>query len=280
MATSRPGFKLDTAIVTWDLKGMKDFPMVLKLLRLLSASIEKGITASFSGVALENETLVDRDPWGAISFSIRKGIKRCIDFTFASLIFVFILPVMILIAIVIRMTTSGPVFYRQERVGYKGKIFRIWKFSTMVQKGTEEEHRQYIQYLLGDGMLADDKVDLLTRYIDFVNEKTTPVGRFLRSTSLDELPQLLNILSGDMSLVGPRPHPVYEVDAYKEWYRRRLEVKPGLTGWSKLNLRCTPRNYEESILYDLWYVDNWSLYLDLRILLMTIPFVIASKEMC
>jgi len=141
-----------------------------------------------------------------------------------------------------------------------------------------DEHRQYIQYLLKEGSEAEGQIDLLSKYVDHVDKRTSPVGRFLRATSLDEVPQLLNIIKGDMSLVGPRPHPVYEVREYKEWYKRRLNVKPGLTGWSKLNLRCTPKNYEESILYDLWYVDHWSLTLDIRILIMTIPFVILRKD--
>ena len=89
---------------------------------------------------------------------------------------------------------------------------------------------------------------------------------------------LFNIFLGEMSFVGPRPHPVYEVEEYKEWYKRRLNVKPGLTGWSKLNLRLTPKNYEEAILYDLWYVDHWSLGLDIRIILLTIPFVLLMKD--
>ena len=145
-------------------------------------------------------------------------------------------------------------------------------------KNYETDLRQYIQYLLKEGVRAENRVELLAEYINYVDEKTTPIGRFLRATSLDEIPQLINIILGDMSIVGPRPHPVYEVNEYKEWYKRRLTVKPGLTGWSKLNLRCTPKNYEEAVLYDLWYVDNWNLVLDLRIILQTVPFVILNRE--
>jgi lipopolysaccharide/colanic/teichoic acid biosynthesis glycosyltransferase len=95
---------------------------------------------------------------------------------------------------------------------------------------------------------------------------------------MDELPQLFNIFLGHMSFVGPRPHPDYEVCEYKEWYNRRLEVKPGLTGWSKLNLRLTPQNYEESIMYDIWYVDHWSLWMDMKIIMKTIPFVLSMED--
>ena len=248
---SFPVFSLDQLVSRTYPMGLRDSYMASKLLRILSASIEKGITASFGGVALETQSLSAKKSRGVVWSALKLGIKRFTDFFISCLLILFALPVIIIIGIAIKATTTGPVFYRQERVGHRGNVFRIWKFSTMIQDGTEEEHREYVQYLLGDGMLANNKIDLLTRYIEFVNNKTTPIGRFLRSTSLDELPQLLNIFLGEMSLVGPRPHPVYEVNAYKDWYRRRLEVKPGLTGWSKLNLRCTPRNYEESILYDL-----------------------------
>ena len=149
----------------------------------------------------------------------------------------------------------------------------------MRQDNSEEEHREFIHCLLNEGdEEEEDRIAMLAKYIDYLDKRTTKVGRFLRASSLDELPQLINVFLGEMSLVGPRPHPEYEVKEYKEWYHRRLDVKPGLTGWSKLNLRCTPRNYEESILFDLWYVDHWSLGLDLRIFLMTVPFVLLMKD--
>jgi lipopolysaccharide/colanic/teichoic acid biosynthesis glycosyltransferase len=147
----------------------------------------------------------------------------------------------------------------------------------MHSQNSENEHRQYVESLLDQNDQKNNE-ELLEKYVEYLDRRITKVGRFLRASSLDELPQLFNILMGDMSLVGPRPHPAYEVNSYKKWYRRRLNVKPGLTGWSKLNLRFTPENYEEAVLYDLWYVDNWSIGLDFRILLMTIPFVLSMKD--
>jgi lipopolysaccharide/colanic/teichoic acid biosynthesis glycosyltransferase len=229
-------------------------------------------------VALAGESLVENHLGDTLILAWRIFIKRGVDILFSGVLLVFGFPLFILFACLIKLTSSGSVFFMQDRVGHKGKTFRIWKFRTMYQENSVEDHQQYIRYLLREGSESESRVDLLTKYIDHVESRITPVGRFLRATSLDELPQLINIFKGDMTLVGPRPHPVYEVEEYKEWYRRRLSVKPGLTGWSKLNLRCTPKNYEESILYDLWYVDHWSLSLDLKILLMTIPFVIGMKD--
>ena len=252
--------------------------MLPKLIRSFGSSIEEGIFASFSDVALGDKSFIERNVWDNIRVVWRNMAKRGVDLLLSSILLSISMPLFLSIAIVIKIYSKGPVFFRQERVGYCGKIFHIWKFRTMQQESSEEEHREYVRYLLKEGNKAKNRVDLLTKYINYVDGKTTNVGRFLRTTSLDELPQLINILVGDMSFVGPRPHPVYEVDEYKKWYRRRLNVKPGLTGWSKLSLRCTPKNYEEAILYDLWYVDNWSLRLDLRIILMTIPFVLFMKE--
>ena len=247
-------------------------------MRSFGASIEEEIVASFSNVALGKEKLGRRKFSETLLENGRKIAKRGIDILASILLICISWQLFLFIAAAIKMFSKGPVFFKQERVGYHGNVFLLWKFRTMEYESSEDEHKKYVQYLLKEGNKAKRKIDLLANYIAYVDSRTTKVGRFLRATSLDELPQLFNILKGDMSLVGPRPHPVYEVKEYKEWYKRRLEVKPGLTGWSKLNLRCTPKNYEEAILYDLWYVDNWSISLDIRIILMTIPFVLSMKD--
>jgi len=203
--------------------------------------------------------------------------KRILDIFFSFLFMVLAVPFFLLIAVAIKFTSKGPIFFRQERVGLKGQRFQIWKFRTMTVEDSKKEHQQFVKELLHQTDEGDN-TGLVDQYMQYIEKRITPVGRFLRATSLDELPQLFNIFGGRMSLVGPRPHPVYEVDEYKSWYRRRLDVKPGLTGWSKLNLRLTPKNYEESILYDLWYVDHRNLLLDLRILLLTVPFVLSMKD--
>ncbi|HHS13735.1 MAG TPA: hypothetical protein ENN03_08235 [bacterium] len=206
------------------------------------------------------------------------GVKRLMDFSFSMFFLLAAWPLLLLVSTTVKLSSPGPVFFRQERVGLRGRSFLIYKFRTMFHTDSQKDHKAYIRYLLHEGIGAESKPDLLERYINHVQSYVTPVGALLRATSLDELPQMINILSGRMSLVGPRPHPVYEVQAYKPWYFRRLEVKPGLTGWSKINLRLTPENYEESILYDLWYVDHWNLLLDLKIILMTIPYVLSMRD--
>jgi lipopolysaccharide/colanic/teichoic acid biosynthesis glycosyltransferase len=245
---------------------------------MCASSIERGIAASFEDVVFDPDGDVLKSGFPARMGTLGWGSKRMVDLLTTTLMLIIGSPLLLIIAVVVKTGSRGSVFYRQERVGHLGKKFLIWKFRTMVQSPSEDEHRQYIHMLLKEGSRADNRVDLLKKYIEYLDEKVTPAGRFLRGSSLDELPQLLNVWLGQMSLVGPRPHPTYEVEEYKPWYRRRLLVKPGVTGWSKLNLRCTPQNYEEAILYDLWYVDHWSFWLDIRILFMTVPAVLAMKN--
>ncbi|MBN2104208.1 sugar transferase [bacterium] len=248
-----------------------------RIFKGMTGQIEDGITASFSEFSFSPSVRVRNSRSDRWIIFIQQILKRTIDI-FLSLVFILIsLPLMILISVAIKLTSKGPIFFTQKRVGYQGNQFKIIKFRTMRPENKQEEHHEYIQNLLKEDYHLDQN-KVITDYFDYIDRRTTKIGNFLRATSLDELPQLLNILLGNMSLVGPRPHPVYEVKEYKDWYKRRLHVKPGLTGWSKLNLRLTPQNYEESILYDLWYVDNWSNRLDIKILLMTVPFVLSMKD--
>lgn len=248
-----------------------------RLIQNMTGQIENGITTSFSEFSFSsNMNIESRESLAWVIF-VQQTIKRTIDIFFSLLFIVISMPLMFLIGLAVKFSSKGPVFFRQERVGYHGRLFKIIKFRTMRLENKQEEHRDFIQNLLKEDFHLDQN-KVVTDYFDYIDRRTTSIGNILRATSLDELPQLVNILMGHMSLVGPRPHPVYEVEEYKEWYKRRLHVKPGLTGWSKLNLRLTPQNYEESILYDLWYVDNWSVKLDIKILLMTVPFVLSMKD--
>ncbi|RLA94466.1 MAG: sugar transferase, partial [Deltaproteobacteria bacterium] len=148
-----------------------------------------------------------------------------------------------------------PVFYRGVRVGRYGKSFRIYKFRTMVVNAEK----------IGGPSTADD------------DPRITKIGKFLRKYKLDELPQLINVLKGEMSLVGPRPTLKYQVDRYNDFQRRRLLVKPGITGWALIHGRNL-LTWEERIRYDVWYVDNWSIWLDLWIMLKTIWVVLIKRE--
>ncbi len=160
-----------------------------------------------------------------------------------------------IIALAIKLDSKGPVFFRSGRVGKGGKIFKVYKFRTMIENA--------INIGLGIETAKDDF-------------RITSVGKFLRSWSLDELPQLINVLKGEMSLIGPRPALPHQVEKYSESEKKRLRVKPGITGWAQVNGRNLI-SWKERIKFDVWYVENWSLRLDFKILLMT-PKVLLSKE--
>jgi exopolysaccharide biosynthesis polyprenyl glycosylphosphotransferase len=185
-------------------------------------------------------------------------LKRCLDVTAASALLLVLSPILLVIAIMIRLDSRGPVFFRQARVGFCGRPFRIYKFRSM---HTTEDGPIVKQAERGDARI-------------------TRVGRFLREKSLDELPQLINVIIGDMSLVGPRPHAVAHDRYYEPLipnYARRHNVLPGITGWAQVTgcrggtptLGCMEARIER----DLWYILNWSIWLDIKILFMTIRTV-------
>ncbi|MBD0280740.1 MAG: sugar transferase [Thermoleophilaceae bacterium] len=174
-------------------------------------------------------------------------MSRALDLVLASVLLVVTAPLMAAAAIAIRLESRGPVVYRQRRVGKDGRPFELWKLRTMVP-GAES---------MGAGI-----------YVLEGDPRITRVGRLLRRFSLDELPNLINVLKGDMAMVGPRPTVQQQVDRYTERQRRRLEVKPGITGWAQINGR-TSLPWPERIELDVWYVEHRSLRLDLEILVRT-----------
>ena len=174
-------------------------------------------------------------------------MSRVLDVVLAAMLLVVTAPLLALAAIAIRIESHGPVFYRQLRVGRDGEPFELWKLRTMV-RGAEA---------MGAGI-----------YVIEGDPRITRVGRLLRRFSLDELPNLVNVLRGEMAIVGPRPTVQEQVDRYTERQRRRLEVKPGITGWAQINGR-TSLPWPDRIELDVWYVEHRSMRLDLRILLRT-----------
>ena len=173
---------------------------------------------------------------------------------------------LVLIAALVKLGSSGPVFFEQVRVGQWMKSFKILKFRTMYVNVDETLHQQYVTWFInssGEGKPGQTEVFKLTH-----DPRITPIGRFLRKTSLDELPQLVNVLAGHMSLVGPRPLPLVENWELLAVHRRRLSVKPGITGLWQVSGRAG-LSYEEMIHLDIYYLENWSLGLDLKILLQT-----------
>lgn len=191
--------------------------------------------------------------------------KRVVDIVGSVLGLVTLFPLMLVAALLVKMTSHGPALYRQERIGLHGRQFRVWKFRSMTcgsDHGVAQlmaEHGGYVPYYK---MREDPRI--------------TPFGRFLRRSSIDELPQLINVLKGEMSLIGPRPHVRAEVEQYDPEHHRRLFVKPGITGlWQVSGRSDVPRC--EAVLLDLQYVDRWSLRRDLRILLKTAKAVVTAR---
>jgi lipopolysaccharide/colanic/teichoic acid biosynthesis glycosyltransferase len=181
-----------------------------------------------------------------------KSAKRLIDFTTALLGLIVFSPVLCVISLAILAIDGAPVFFRQVRPGLNGGPFTLVKFRTMRESDT-----------VGGQPLPD-------------SERLTRLGRFLRRTSFDELPQLWNVLTGDLSLVGPRPLLMQYLPLYSAKQRRRHEVKPGITGWAQINGR-NDISWEEKLRHDVWYVDNWSLRLDIRILMTTVLKVVRRE---
>jgi len=171
------------------------------------------------------------------------------------------LPLMILLALVTRIGSRGSIFYRQERVGLGGKIFLIWKFRTMQVRAETLVHEQYLHELIA----VDRPMTKLDAYGD---PRVAPFGRFLRASGLDELPQIFNVLCGEMSLVGPRPCLPNEFAHYEPWQRERVNGLPGLTGYWQVNGK-NKTTFNEMIMMDLFYLENMSMLLDLKIILKT-----------
>jgi exopolysaccharide biosynthesis polyprenyl glycosylphosphotransferase len=193
-------------------------------------------------------------------------VKRLIDVACSALLLILLSPLLLLVTLLIKATSPGPVFFRQERIGLNKRRVQLLKFRTMVpdadEKQLELEHLNE-----ADGPVFKIKKD----------PRVTPVGRFLRRFSIDELPQLFNVLAGEMSLVGPRPLPIRDVEKIDEqWHKRRFSVKPGLTCLWQVNGRSDV-NFERWVRLDLQYIDQWSLGLDVKILAKTIPAVIRGS---
>jgi len=204
-------------------------------------------------------------------------IKRILDLAGASILIALSSPFMLIIAVSIKLTSPGPVLFKQRRVGYKGDYFTFMKFRTMFTGNADSTHHEYVRKLISGEV---DQINMGTQQHPFFKMKhdprVTPFGRFLRKTSLDELPQFFNVLKGEMSLVGPRPPIPYEVDEYKKWhYRRILDVKPGITGLWQVSGR-NRTSFDEMVRLDIRYAETWSLKQDLKILLRTVRVILAA----
>jgi exopolysaccharide biosynthesis polyprenyl glycosylphosphotransferase len=178
---------------------------------------------------------------------------------------ILLMPMFAMVAAAIRLNSKGPVLFRQIRVGKGDALFTLYKFRSMRQ-GAEEEKERLMDRNEADGVFFKIRND----------PRVTSVGRFLRRSSIDELPQLINVLMGHMSIVGPRPAPPSEVDRYQPWHKRRLEVAPGITGLWQVSGR-SELTFDEMVMLDLYYIENWSPIVDLQIMLRTVPQVFLGE---
>lgn len=210
----------------------------------------------------------------------RYRTKRALDIVAASLGLLVSSLFAAVISLLIKISSPGPVLFRQERIGKDGEPFMFYKFRSMRVGNDDTQHREYIK------LFIEGKEEELKKlhggkklYKMTCDDRVTSVGKFLRRTSLDELPQLLNVLKGEMSMVGPRPHLGYEVDLYKDWHRRRLQGLPGITGWWQIHGRSRVP-FDKAVEMDIWYLERQSLILDIRIMLRTVTKAIVGRGAC
>ena len=210
--------------------------------------------------------------------SVASMAKRALDIAGSAALLVVIAPVLLIIAALVKLTSPGPVFFRQIRVGEHAKPFTMLKFRTMRVDADDRVHREYVASLIAagaQGASAKEGVFKITN-----DPRVTPIGRVLRKTSLDELPQFINVLLGSMSLVGPRPPIPYEVEQYKPWHHRRvLDAKPGITGLWQVTGRSRT-TFDEMVRLDLRYARTCSFWTDIKILLATPRAVLSGKGAC
>ncbi len=217
------------------------------------------------------------------------AVKRIVDVVFSFTMLLLAAPIILVIALLVKLDSPGPIFFAQERVGaqlvnvngrkvWRRKIFKVYKFRSMFHKADSAIHRNYVQaFIRNDKQTMDAIQGEETEVRKLVRDpRITRIGHFIRKTSLDELPQLWNVLKGDMTMVGPRPAIQYEVDIYEPWHCRRLEALPGLTGVWQVSARSSA-DFDEMVKLDLWYIDNKSLWTDLKLILQT-PLVVFARR--
>jgi lipopolysaccharide/colanic/teichoic acid biosynthesis glycosyltransferase len=217
----------------------------------------------------------DKDPGSLLR------VKQVMDIVGSALLLILCTPLFLMIALAIKASSKGPEFFRQQRVGQYGRYFTFLKFRSMHTDNDSSAHKEFATKLIAGEINHDPSSGNGKITYKLTNDKRiTRVGRFLRRSSLDELPQLVNVLKGDMSLVGPRPAMPYELAAYQTWHRRRvLEVKPGITGLWQVTGRSSVR-FDEMVRLDLQYATSWSPWLDLKILMRTPRAVIGGAGAC
>lgn len=197
-------------------------------------------------------------------------LKRLVDYIIAVPSAVLMMPVMLFIAAAIKLDSPGPVFFKQKRVGINGKIFEVYKFRTMQFNADESLHKNHILAYTSGKLNNNEEIKLKS------DPRVTRVGKFLRATSMDELPQFINVFKSEMSLVGPRPLPVYEVEQFDLWHSQRLTVFPGITGMWQIYGRSQV-SFDEQLRLDIRYIQNYSIWLDIKLIVLTLPAVLSRR---
>lgn len=203
----------------------------------------------------------------------RQVFKRLLDLVCATALLLVTWPVLLIAAAAIKLTSKGPVIFEQERVGQNGRVFPCYKFRSMYMENDPKFHKRFAREWIYDTEKSKQEDGENVVHKLTADPRITPVGRLLRKFSVDELPQLFNVLKGDMSMVGPRPPLSYEVSLYRNWHMRRLDVMPGLTGLWQVSGRNL-LSFEEMVRLDLQYIENWTVWLELKILLKTVWVVL------
>ena len=197
-------------------------------------------------------------------------IKRTFDVVLSAVALVLLAPVLLVISVLVKLDSRGPIFFRQSRVGCKDHVFRIYRFRTMTRDA--DGRKTELAHLNRHALRGGD-----SRMFKISNDpRVTRAGRFLRRFSLDEMPQVLNVLWGEMSLVGPRPLPIRDYDQLQPWHRKRYLVLPGMTGLWQVSGRID-LSFDDLVRLDFYYIENWSIWLDITILARTLPAVLARR---
>ncbi len=205
-----------------------------------------------------------------------RAMKRSIDVFISLAVLILGFPFFVAIGLLIKLTSRGPVFFKQRRVGENGKPFFLYMFRSMKIDCDDSIHREFTQnYIHGETSQSSLDGESVALYKIVDDPRITGVGGFLRRTSLDELPQFINILRNDMSVVGPRPPMEYEYEHYDDWHKLRVKIKPGLTGLWQVSGRSTVP-FHEMVMLDLYYIEHWSLRMDLNIMVKTVPVMLSG----
>jgi exopolysaccharide biosynthesis polyprenyl glycosylphosphotransferase len=273
LAQIKGEYSISDAIITLPLSAHDRLVEVAILLQKLSVRVfvvPDLFTLSFPNASLDGFggiPLIDLGQPGLHGY--RRFLKRAFDTVAVSLGLVVLSPLLLVIAVLIKIDSKGPVFYQQNRIGENGRLFNMLKFRSMCNNADPAIHKAYVTHLIRDNVGLDDCDENGGKSLKMsADPRVTKIGKFLRKSSLDELPQLFNVLKGEMSLVGPRPPLSYEVELYQEWHRKRFEALPGITGMWQVRGRNRV-SFDEMVRMDIEYIQKQSFWLDLWILAKT-----------